>query len=447
MQQYPHLPDSILAYTTAIPVSLRHKRILIGVSGGVDSMVLLHCLHQLGVDIGVAHVNYGLRGTESDADAALVQSVAQQYQVPHYTIHADTQDYVTSHKVSIQLAAREIRYDWLEQMRIAHKYDYIATAHHLQDNIETVLHNFIKSTGVKGLRGMLPLQGRILRPMLETTKDAIISYAKNQSIAYRDDSSNATTKYTRNKIRLELLPLIKEINPGFEQGFEKRLKVFADLEAMYTQAIHKAKKQLFLLRAEAIYIPILKIKRTPQVRTVLYEYLSDYGYNAAQVDDILAAIDGEPGAQYLSDTHTLVRDRRFMILTAHTAALEVAYIDQHVPQVTIDKTILHLEIRDASTVDVTADKSYAYLDADKLEYPLALRSWRVGDYFYPLGMGMKKKKISKYFKDLKLAIHQKQKMYILESNQKIVWLVGERIDERYRVKESTQRVLVLRLAV
>ena len=423
--------------------AITRKRILLAVSGGMDSCVLAEVLHQMDIDFGIAHCNFQLRAEESHQDEAFVKTVAAKYNVPIYTTCFDTQQYAAQKKVSIQVAARDLRYTWLEEMRATHRYDYIATAHHLNDNIETVLHNFIKGTGIKGLRGMQVKQGRVIRPLLAVSRAAIEAFQKEHQLLYREDSSNASDKYTRNKIRHHLLPLIEEINPGFEAGFVERLKIFTEIEGLFETRMSRIEKQLFLKRGADIYIPIRLLRKQTNSRSLLFEYLQPHGFNAAQVDDILDALPGDSGKQFLTTTARLIKDRQFLILTTSKNDFTTILVQPSDTEIILPQTKVILTIKDASTVAIKKDKSYAYLDADKLEFPLILRNWKMGDYFYPFGMKLKKQKVSKYFKDHKIPVHEKERVWLLESNQKIVWLVGERIDERYKVTENTKKILVM----
>lgn len=426
-------------------IDLRRRRVLLALSGGVDSVVLAEVLHQLGVRFGIAHCNFQLRGAESDGDEALAQQIAAKYDVPYYSTRFDTIEYMAERKVSVQVAARELRYRWLHETREVHGFHYLATAHHLNDNIETVLYNFIKGTGIKGLRGMLPKNGRLIRPLLEVSRAEILAFQKEHGLVYREDASNASTKYTRNKIRHSLVPLIEEINPGLEQGFADRLRIFSDLEDLYEARFRKVARQFFLQRGSDIYIPILKLRQLKDRRSILFDYLKSFGFNAAQVDDMLGALDSDSGKQFLSEQARVVKDRRFLIVTELAKGNRGAiYIEHANDLVKLDGFSLQCAAVEAATAVIGKEKTHAFLDLDKVKFPLLLRPWRQGDYFYPFGMKLKKKKVSKYFKDQKLAIHQKESVWILESDQRIVWIVGERIDERFKVSDKTQNVLVIR---
>ncbi|MCW3125436.1 MAG: tRNA(Ile)-lysidine synthetase [Bacteroidetes bacterium] len=438
------LIHKVKSLLTEQQINLSAKRVLLALSGGIDSVVLAEVFHQMGVDFGIAHCNFQLRGEESDGDEALARALADKYKVEFHTKKFDTTKYVADYKVSTQVAARDLRYEWLESVRKSNAWHYLATAHHLNDNIETVLHNFIKGTGIKGLRGMLPKSGILIRPLLNVSRDEIEVFQKENNLTYREDSSNASDKYTRNKIRHHLVTLIEDINPGFEAGFIDRIKVFSDLEALYNAKVRKIDKQLFQKRGNDIYIPILKLRKLTNKRSILFEYLNPYGYNSSQVDDILSALDSESGKQFLSPAARIIKDRQFLILTeaAQTDFMAIL-IEKEETEVKLKGSDIRLSQEKAADLVIKKNKSHAYLDLDKLEFPLMLRQWKKGDYFYPFGMKLKKKKVSKYFKDQKIPIHEKETIWILESGKKVVWIVGERTDERYKITDKTKQVLVL----
>jgi tRNA(Ile)-lysidine synthase len=427
-------------------IDLTKHRILLAVSGGMDSVVLVELMHRLGIDFGIAHCNFQLRGQESSDDESFVRMLAERYQTPFFSVRFDTAEYVATHKVSIQVAARELRYKWLEEIRQSNKYSYLATAHHLNDNIETVLMNFIKGTGIRGLRGMQVRNGHLIRPMLSLSRAEIETYQKDMGLIFREDSSNASDKYTRNKIRHHLIPQIIDINPGFESGFADRLKVLGDIEHLYDTKIRKINKQLFEKREGDTYIPIRLLRKLPSRRSILFEYLQPLGFNAQQIDDILMTLTAESGRQFLSPQARIIKDRRFLIVTPLAiGSFTSLYIYKDDTEVKLNDSKIDITIKDNKDLTIRKEKAYAYLDLSKLEFPLMIRQWRKGDYFYPFGMKLKKKKVSKYFKDQKVPLHEKNKIWILESGQKIVWIVGERIDERYRVTESSTQVLALKL--
>ena len=424
----------------------RKKQCLLTVSGGMDSMVMCHLFHQAGYPFAIAHCNFNLRGAESDGDEDLVRAIAAKYKVEIFVKSFATKEYATQKNISIQLAARELRYAWFEELRRDWKLDLIATAHHLNDNIETIIYNLIKGTGIRGLRGIPIRQEHIIRPILFASREEIEAYQKQHQLAFREDSSNADDKYTRNNIRHNLIPLMKEINPSLEKTLGDKIELFTELEAMYDKQVDKPVKGLFLQRKDDIYIPILKLKKTKNAATILFEYLKDFGFNAEQVEDILANLDNISGKQFITDKARIIKDRRFFILTQlaqkdFTAQL----IRKEDAEVKLPNATLKLTTINKEQLKITADKNTAFIDVSKLEFPLIVRHWKQGDYFYPFGMKMKKKKLKKFFIDQKIALNEKETIWVIESNQKIVWVAGHRMDERFKVLPGTEEILRVQL--
>jgi len=424
----------------------RKKKCLLTVSGGMDSMVMCDLFHRSGFPFAVAHCNFNLRGKESDGDEHLVKTLAKKYKVEVFTKSFATKEYAEEKSISIQLAARELRYAWFEELRKEKQFDLIATAHHLNDNIETIIYNLIKGTGIRGLRGIPLRHEHIIRPMLFASRDEIGAYQKENEIDYREDSSNADDKYTRNKIRHLLIPFMKEINPSLEKTFGDKIELFTELEALYEKQVEKPVKGLFLQRKEDIYIPIVKLKKTKNAATLLFEYLKDFGFNAEQVEDMLANLDGISGKQFLSDKARIIKDRRFFILTQLSQKdFTTQLIQKGDTELQLPGAHLKLSVVKSEGLKISADKNMAFIDLAKLEFPLIVRHWKQGDYFYPFGMKMKKKKLKKFFTDQKIAINEKETIWVIESNQKIVWVAGHRMDERFKVGVNTGEVLKITL--
>lgn len=420
----------------------RKKTCLLTVSGGMDSMVMCHLFHAAGFPFAIAHCNFNLRGIESDGDEQLVRSLADKYKVEVFTNSFATKEYAAEKNISIQLAARELRYAWFEYLRKEKGLDLIATAHHLNDNIETIIYNLIKGTGIRGLRGIPVRHEHIIRPLLFASRDEIEAYQKENQIAYREDSSNADDKYTRNTIRHHLIPLMKEINPGLEKTFGDKIELFTELEALYEKQVNKPVKNLFLKRKNDIFIPVLKLKKTKNVSSILFEYLKDFGFNAKQVEDMLANLDGTSGKHFLSGKARIIKDRRFFILTQLSQKdFTTQLIQKDDTEIILPNANLKLETLKPENLKVSADKNTAFIDLSKLEFPLTIRHWKQGDYFYPFGMKMKKKKLKKFFTDQKIAINEKETIWVIESNQKVVWVAGHRTDERFKVEPITKEVL------
>lgn len=441
MNKKKSLPEKFAEFNERKRLAHPKKRALIAVSGGIDSMVLCHLFHQAGFPFAIAHCNFGLRGKESDDDARFVRNAALKYKVKVFVKKFETQQYADEHKVSIQMAARELRYAWFEELRAGKNFDLIATAHHLNDNIETIIYNLAKGTGIKGLRGILARQGHIIRPLLFASRAEIEAYRQEHIIDFREDSSNADDKYARNKIRHNVIPVLQEINPALENTFAEKIDLFGELERLYEHENKKLCKQLFLPRGNDVYIPLAKLNNTPQVANALYEYLAEHGFNASHIEDMLSNRHSPPGSQYLSDKARIIKDRRFFILTQlpekdFTAKL----IEEKDSEVLLGDKKLEISTIIAAKLKISKSSGYAFIDKAKLEFPLLVRRWKQGDYFYPFGMKMKKKKLKKFFIDQKIPLNQKEAIWVIESNKKIVWVVGHRLDERFKVTEATKEV-------
>lgn len=421
------------------------KKTLLAISGGVDSMVMCNLFHEAKFPFAIAHCNFQLRGKESDGDEELVKGLAKKYEVEVFVKKFDTKKYADEKSISIQIAARELRYNWFEELRKEKEFHLIATAHHLNDNIETILFNLTKGTGIRGLRGIPVRQGNIIRPLLFASREEIETYQQEKNLEHREDSSNAEDKYTRNKIRHQVIPLLKEINPSLEDAFGEKIEIFSQLETMYEKQMKQTSALLFLPRKNDIYIPIQKLKKTKDASSVLFEYLKDFGFNSEQVEDILSCVDEEAGKQFLSSQARIIKDRRFFILTKLADKnFPVQFIQENDSEVKLGDRLLVITPTTAAT-KITADKNSAFLDKSKLEFPLLVRPWKQGDYFYPFGMKLKKKKLKKFFTDEKIPLHEKESIWVIESNKKIVWVAGYRIDERFKVTDKTTAVLKLHL--
>lgn len=423
------------------------KRTLLAVSGGVDSVVMLDLFSKAGFPFAIAHCNFQLRGNEANADEDFVKDLGDKYKVPVFIKRFDTKTYAADFKLSIQVAARELRYKWFEELCKEHKFKLIATAHHLNDNIETILYNFTKGAGLRGLRGIPARQGNVIRPLLFALREEIENYAHENNLAYREDSSNAEDKYTRNKIRHHVVPLLKEINPSLEKTISEKIELLSEIEELYENRQRKMNKQLFLPKGSDIYIPLLKLKKTPHASSIVYEYLKNFGFTAAQVSDMLSVIDEPAGKQFITDRARMIKDRRFFIVTQLPEKdVTLKWIEKADSVTNFNNfqfSISHIPL----PVNITnTSPQTEFVDYSKLEFPLILRQWKAGDYFYPVGMGMKKKKIKKFLTDLKLPLHEKEKVLVLESDQKIVWVVGYRLDERFKLTPHTTQVCKLHIA-
>ncbi len=427
--------------------------VLIAVSGGIDSVVLLELFHRLRQEvpefnqlkIGLAHCNFKLRGIESDQEESFVRDLAIRFNSPFYVQHFDTTSVATDEKISIQMAARMLRYDWFETIRKENNYRYIAVAHHQNDVVETVLINLLKGTGIAGLHGIAPKKGSVIRPLLFATRENIHDYAIEKNIAYKEDSSNASTKYIRNKLRHDVIPILKELNPGLEKTFQQNIAHIKDIEIIFNQFVEEKRKEIISCKEQTIYIDIEKIKIEPSIFTLLFEFLKPYNFNAGVVEDIVQSINNQSGKLFYSPTHRLLKDRKYLLITLNKPEVEsVAYkIDQHQTEHT-EGIHLTLKIKQIDKQEeLLSDSSMALLDVSKLKFPLTLRKWEIGDWFYPLGMN-NKKNISDFFIDKKVSVIEKENTWVLISGKDIVWLVGHRIDNRYKITDGTNSVCCIK---
>ncbi len=421
-------------------------KLLLALSGGVDSVVLCDLLHRAGHDFSIAHCNFQLRGEESDADEAFVSSLAKKYHCIFYSKKFDTAVYADKNKVSTQVAARELRYSWFTALIEQGPESILLTAHHANDNIETLLMNFFKGTGIKGLQGMEPKVKNkiwIVRPLLFANKEALLGYAKEKGLNWREDVSNTSDKYTRNYFRNQLIPSMQKVFPQVEDNLLDNLARFAGIEILYRQSVESAKKRLLVERENELQIPVLKLLKTPAYETVLYEIVKDYGFSAAQVPEIIKLLHAENGKYITNEQCRILRNRNWLVLSEPHKPASKVLIEEADKQVWFGMQTMLIEKKDGP-VKIIADEQVAQLDAGKIKFPLLLRRWKQGDYFYPLGM-KKKKKLSRFFIDKKLSLSQKENTWVLETAKKIIWVPGMRMDERFKVTASTTTVLQLRM--
>ncbi len=419
-------------------------RVLAAVSGGRDSVLMVRLLKAAGYPFGIAHCNFQLRGGEAEADELFCRELAGQLSVPFHCMKFDTLVYAANRKVSVQMAARELRYQWFEQVRQQHNYDVIALAQHQNDTIETILLNLVRGTGIAGLHGIQPLNGYKVRPMLFLTRQEIDHWVTLNRLPYREDSSNASGKYARNKLRLEVVPRLKEINPGLEKTFERNLVHFNELEALLRRQAAEAKAKIFTYDGDTISLSIPAIRQLPVQRLLLYELLKEYGYNETTIDDLTAALTKHSGRLFESATHRLVVDRERLLLTRKLPATtdEVA-VNRHDDSVVFNRHRLILS--HANLSNISNSRAVAMVDARLLHYPLTLRNWREGDYFYPLGMNVRKK-LSDFFINQKVPLTQKRFIPLLvNGNGEIIWVAGYRLDNRYKVSTQTEKVTIFEI--
>ena len=428
----------IQQYITQNKLFTKEQKLLLAISGGVDSVVLLDVLLKLGYDVTLAHCNFNLRGSESDGDDQFVRDVAEKYDVPLFVKNFDTKN--TEVAGSTQMVARELRYTWFNELLDEQKLDYILTAHHLNDSIETLLLNLTKGSGISGLRGIQAKSGSVVRPLLEITKQEIIEYAQKNNIAFREDSSNASDKYQRNKIRNQVIPLLKESNPAFENSVLQTLNNLKESEEILEKTISKKWNKLTYEEDGIIKLPIKKLKKLQPINTYIYAFFKPFHFDNNQTQQIIDLLDSQSGKRIASDLVSIYKDRDYLLIEPKIEQSSEVYIIHK-----DTKTALNLTFEKTDKIEVSKKPTIATLDFDTLKFPLILRKWEVGDKFAPMGMGGKEKKLSDFFIDNKLSISKKKKAWILESTNEICWVVGMRISEKFKIGKNTKNTYLVKL--
>nr|WP_297307238.1 tRNA lysidine(34) synthetase TilS [uncultured Flavobacterium sp.] len=422
---------------------LKDKKLLLAVSGGVDSMVLLDLFSRLDYNIAVAHCNFNLRGNESDLDEKLVDEYCLKNQIKFYGSSFDTKSYAMLHKQSIQIAARELRYNWFDELIENYKIDYLLTAHHLDDSVETFLINFIRGTGIDGLLGIPETNDKTIRPLLTFSREDIVNYANKNNILWREDASNATTKYLRNKIRHDIVPVFKEKNPDFLKSFQQTVNNLSDVKALMEDASEIIKNEVSVVSEYELKIDVSKLKLNRNYKAYLHSWLKDYGFRAW--NDIYDLVDARSGKIIYSENYILLKDRDYLILDQKKdKEIQEYYIFKENKLISYPISVIFGTFETESLN--SNNKNLIFIDEDKLVFPLKLRRKQEGDFFFPYGM-KGKKKVSKFFKDEKFSKFEKENTWILENgNKDIIWIIGHRMDERFKITELTKNKLQIKLS-
>lgn len=435
------MENKILKYIENNNLFTGKDKLLLAVSGGADSVVMFHILHELKYKIGIAHCNFNLRGEDSNQDEIFVKELAEKYNIELYSKSFNTKEYAKENKYSVEEAARILRYDFFEEARKKKEYDYILTAHHSDDNIETFFINLIAGTGIRGITGIKNKNGKIIRPLSDISKGEIIEYCKKNNLDYRTDKSNFENNFTRNKIRNKIIPLIEEIKPSFNSIMKRNFEIFNDIEKIYFEAVEQSKIKCFNKEGQYYYINISKLLKVTAPKTILFEILKDFGFNSSQVEGVFCILNSESGKMFYSETHILLKDREFLILKENKKQKADLTIINKETQAINEPLKISFTEKEYSDMKINPDKNFAFIDAEKLSYPLMLKKISDGDFFYPLGM-KGKKLLSDFLTDLKLNIFDKEETYLLLSGDEIMWVVGHRIDNRYKVTDKTRKVLI-----
>ncbi len=417
---------------------LEDSKLLIAISGGIDSVVLAHLCSQLNLNFSLCHCNFNLRGQESDDDEAFVTSLAKSLKTPVYTTSFETEKYATKNKVSIQVAARDLRYTWFYKLLDANQYDYVLTAHNTNDNLETFIINLTRGSGLEGFTGIPPVNQKSVRPLLAFSRDDITLFAIKNGIVWREDRSNASIKYVRNKVRHKVIPILKELNPHILESFQNTIEYLNESQSIINDAVKNITAKVVSYENDVLKISCKEIEKLSNKKAYLYQLLQAYGFTAW--NDIVDLISAQPGKQVFSDTHRLLKDRNFLILTTINKSQSIKgpiLIDQKVSEIT---NPIKLTIQ--NTDDYTSkNKEQIIIDKDLVNYPLSLKKWHHGDAMYPTGM-KGSKKISQLFKDNKLSLLDKEKIWILaDAKDHIIWVIGLRQDRRYLANKTSKNRL------
>jgi tRNA(Ile)-lysidine synthase len=452
-----NLVDRFKLYATKSNLFSPKDKLLLAVSGGVDSVVLCELCKQAGYDFEIAHCNFQLRGEESERDEKFVRSLGEKYKVKVKVKKFDTEKFAEENKMSIQEAARSLRYEWFQELvndqlstvndsesQIHHSpfTIHVVTAHHSDDNAETVLMNFCRGTGLHGLTGIPVSYGNIKRPLLIFTKNELVQFAKDNKLEFVEDSSNFSSKYTRNLFRNEIIPAISKVYPQVNESLNDNINRFKEIEKLYKIAAGDIKKKLVKVKGTEWHIPIKQLMAYNN-RALIYEIIVDFGFHEKQIDEVIKLSESESGKYIDSPTfnYRLIKHRHWFIISPiQSAESGIIIIEKGEKAVTFQDGKINIEDIETSNFKLQTSNSVACLDAKEINYPLILRKWKTGDYFYPLGM-KKKKKLSRFFIDQKLSKTEKEKAWVIETNKKIIWVVGKRIDERFKVTEKTKSVL------
>jgi tRNA(Ile)-lysidine synthase len=418
---------------------LKDKKLLIAISGGIDSVVLTHLLSTLNFDISLAHCNFNLRGTESDLDTVFVKDLAKKLGIHCFTTSFETERIAKENKESTQIAARNLRYSWFQEIRQENKFDYILTAHHADDNLETFLINLTRGSGLDGFTGIPEINGNIIRPLLKFSREEIEVFAKEEKISWREDHSNTSTKYVRNKIRHNILPVLKEINPSLLDTFSRTLGHLQESTQIISDRIEAVSQKVVLKENDIIKFRIDEIQQLSNPKAYVYQLLRAYSFT--EFNDVYNLLSAQAGKQVFSKTHVILKDRDFLILSKREVASkrqEAQELEFHISKNTAQITDpIHLTFEEVAAQKIQ-NKNTIYVSKESLKFPLIVRKWRNGDYFHPTGM-QGKKKLSKYFKDEKLSLLEKNNTWLLcNNNDAIIWIINRRQDSRFKVKYDSE---------
>jgi tRNA(Ile)-lysidine synthase len=433
--------DKFLNHIRTLGLFHPDERIILGVSGGVDSMVMAELFFRAEFKIALAHCNFQLRGGESDADELHVKKYADSRNIPFYSKKFNTGLYSKEKKISVQMAARDLRLEWFGQLLTETGFDYYAMAHHQDDQIETFFINLLRGTGISGIRGMVPKRGKLIHPMLFLGRKEIVDFAHEIQLPYRQDSSNQKTDYLRNKIRHKIFPAIEAVKPGFASVLNKNMEHFRSVEVLYMLQVENFLKKAVKDEGEVRFVRIDALEQIPEKTTVLFEIIRPYGFSYTDADNLVSHFYSQSGKTFLSPSHRIIKNRDHLIIEPYQReAKEEFYISESDNRIDLPFSLCFQSFDRFVGYKIPHNPSQAAFDADLLKFPLVLRKWKRGDFFFPLGM-KHRKLLSDFFIDLKMSIPQKENTWVLASENEIVWVLGHRMDDRFKVTPETTRII------
>lgn len=417
---------------------LKESQFFIAVSGGIDSMVLVDLFRKLNYNFSILHCNFQLRGDESEAETQFLRDFCRTNQIHYILRYFETEKYAIENKLSTQLAARELRYNWFQEKLNQNNFQYLLTAHHADDNLETFIINLSRGTGLEGLTGIPEKNDYIIRPLLLFSRDEILAYAEENNLIWKEDSSNASDKYLRNKIRHQIVPILKELHPTFLENFQKTQNYLTENQSFIEDVANFNYKDVVKEHELRKEISIEKLLQLQNWKMYLYYWLKPYGFTAW--NDIYNLVNTTSGKQIFSEKFTLLKDRETLLLFKNGLQYESYSFDKGENSLKVPLKITKSKVDNI----LNPTKDVIFVDEDKLTFPLEIRNWNEGEVFYPSGMSGKKK-LSKFFKDEKYSLFDKENQWILYSNNEVVWVIGKRADQRFLANETTQNIIKLQL--
>lgn len=417
----------------------KNRKLILAVSGGVDSVVMCDLVHRAGFEFAIAHVNFLLRGDDSNKDEDFVKDLSKRYNVPFYSIRENADFKAKDWKMSIQMAARKIRYDYFNRLLDDFGYEYLLTAHHLNDSFETAILNFIKSGSYSAISGIPSINENVLRPLISFSRSEILNYAEKNGLTWREDQSNSSLKYQRNLLRHKIIPVANEINPSFLKTFSEGSDQLHLLKFYLEKQLEKAQNDWIHKEEDIIKIEIDHLRENPNDIFIFWEFLKSMNFNFKQFQEVVGSINSESGKRFLSGKLLCVKDREHFIISANNMETEELLINDLKDPIRIGNKIITIDYLKEG-IQIENNENIALVDAGMIEFPLKLRIWKEGDKFRPLGM-KGEKKISDFLIDLKVPINLKRKQYVLLSGDDIMWVVGYRINNKYRITENTKQAI------